>query len=481
MSRAYAELSGAEGRNALYRSERHRARDLFGPMPPRVSMAGGSCVLDDISMTGLAVLAPANDALPALGDAVEVGLGEAGAELYRGAGAVARIDAGRRGARISLRLLDGHLDLGELVARHRHQRTLRDLDEHGYLHARFVPAEYRRLCADVAFMLTRYRRVLDDAEGAAARGGPADRRRLEELTARCAESFTAEFRELWREGYASVLPLLGDRRAVGAAKRLTEQLVTPHLLDGPIWRRSYEKPLGYPGDFQVMQYVYDGTDQGDSAYARLCHRVGIEVGMCVRTRMQMIAERLTGLLAGDGEALRVASLGCGPAVEVAAALGGLPQHRAAVFTLIDQDRVALDRAYANVLPLVNARAPRLQADLLQLSFGQLLAGTAALRHLPPQDMIYCAGLIDYLPEQQAQGLVAALFGRLAPGGTLVVGNMKAGTDNVWPLGFVLDWELIYRDEAQMHGLAALTKPAAVELALDPTGYNYLLHLTAQGR
>ena len=35
-------------------------------------------------------------------------------------------------------------------------------------------------------------------------------------------------------------------------------------------------------------------------------------------------------------------------------------------------------------------------------------------------------------------------------------------------------------EAEMHALAALTQPVASELALDPTGYNYLLSLTARG-
>jgi hypothetical protein len=480
MSRTYAELSGAEGRRALYRSARHRARDLFGPTPPPVSMASGSYILDDISMSGLALLVPANDVVPEPGEAVEVALGEAGAELFRGSGTVARVEPVRRGARVSLRLVDSHLDLDELAAQHRHEKMLRELDEHAYQHARFVPADYRRLCADVAFMLTRYRRVLDTVEAAAARGGAADRRRLDEVVDRCTETFTAEFRELWREGDACVRPLLGDRRAVEAAKRLTERVVTPLLLDGPIWRRSYEKPLGYPGDFQVMQYVYDGDEQGGSAYARLCHRVGVEVGMCVRTRMEMIAERLRPMLAGQGDALRVASLGCGPAVEVSVALDSVEQTRPANFTLIDQDRAALDSAYGHVLPLLHGRAALLQAELLQLSFSQLMAGGAALRHLPPQDVIYCAGLLDYLPERQAQMLVAALFARLAPGGTLIIGNMKAGTDNVWPLTFVLDWELIYRDEAEMHALAALTQPAAADLALDPTGYNYLLSLTARG-
>ena len=480
MSRAYAELTGAEGRRALYRAARHRARDLFGATPPPVRMASGSYILDDISMSGLALLVPANDAPPSPGEAVDVALGEAGAELFHGSGTVARVESGKRGARVALRLVDSHLDIDELVAQYRHEKMLREFDAQAYQHARFVPADYRRLCADVAFMLSRYRRVLEAAETAAARGGPADRRRLEEVAARCSETFPAEFRELWREGDACVRPLLADRRAVSAAKRLTEQVVTPHLLDGPIWRRSYEKPLGYPGDFQVMQYVYDGDDKGDDAYARLCHRVGIEVGMCVRTRMEMIAEQLRPMLTSEGDVLRIASLGCGPAVEVGAALNGIAQTRPAHFTLIDQDRVALDSAYGHVLPCLHGRGEMLQAELLQLSFSQLMAGSAALSHLPPQDMIYCAGLIDYLPERQAQMLVAALFARLAPGGRLIVGNMKAGTDNVWPLGFVLDWELIYRDEAEMHALAALTQPAASDLALDPTGYNYLLSLTARG-
>ena len=33
-------------------------------------------------------------------------------------------------------------------------------------------------------------------------------------------------------------------------------------------------------------------------------------------------------------------------------------------------------------------------------------------------------------------IVAGLFSRVKPGGTLIIGNMKAHTNNVWALGFV---------------------------------------------
>ena len=50
--------------------------------------------------------------------------------------------------------------------------------------------------------------------------------------------------------------------------------------------------------------------------------------------------------------------------------------------------------------------------------------------LPPQDLIYSVGLIDYLSERRAAGLVRKLFELLIPGGLLIVGNMNE-TEAAW--------------------------------------------------
>jgi hypothetical protein len=452
----------------------------MGSGVPQVQIAGQGYSLRDLSMSGLAVQTVANDTALDVGGTVDIAVGFDDEVLFSGRGEVMRIEPSGRGSKVGIRIVDGYLDINELVASHRDHLLRRELDEVPVAQQLYVTPEYRRLCSDVVFMLRRYRNVLDRYETAAQSGSASDKARLANAIELCAPRFVAEWRTLWDEGYEVVKPMLEDRRAVAAAKRFTETVVTPELLSGPIWRRSYEKPLGYPGDFEIMNYVYSGKDEGDSAYARLCHRIGVEVGMCVRTRMEMVADELRDLLSRDGEPLLATSLGCGSAPEVSQVLADPQARRPVSFTLIDQDAQALTCAYRKAFPLINEPGRQAQVNCLHLSFSQLLSGVANFADAPLQDLVYCAGLLDYLPMQQAQMIVAGLYSRVKPGGTLIIGNMKSDTNNVWALGFVLDWELIYRDEAQMREMAALTKAAEVDVRLDPTGYNYMMFVKKPG-
>ena len=54
------------------------------------------------------------------------------------------------------------------------------------------------------------------------------------------------------------------------------------------WWRCYEKPLGYPGDFEVMNYVYTWRHQGETVFGRLLHRIGLHAMECVTSRMVMM-------------------------------------------------------------------------------------------------------------------------------------------------------------------------------------------------
>jgi hypothetical protein len=472
---SYSELRGAEGREIRFRSQRFRAKDLLAKVPPHVIIGNQSYAVHDLSMSGLAIQAVEPGPIGDVGRTVDLALGVDGAVVYSGRGEIARRQPDKRGTRIGIRIVNGYLDISGLVAEHDRIAARQELDEAPAEHALYVTPEYRRVCADLVYMLRRYRSLLDRHERHAGES-PEARRRFEDIFAMCAERFPAEWRALLREGHAAVTPLLADRRAVAAGKRFTEAVVTPELVAGPIWRRSYEKPRGYPGDFEIMNYVYDGGDRGDSAYARLCHRIGLEVGGCVGTRMAMIADSIAERLARPGEELAVTSLGSGSAREVVRALRAAEPRRGAAFTLIDQDNAALAAAYDAIYPFAAASADAIRVACLHLSFTQLLGRPDLIQTFPPQDLIYCAGLVDYLPTPQAKLLVGGLFHKLKPGGTLIVGNMRAGTDNVWSLGFILDWELIYRDEAAMADLAEFARPATMELKVDPTGYNYMLYL-----
>ena len=78
--------------------------------------------------------------------------------------------------------------------------------------------------------------------------------------------------------------------------------------------------------------------------------------------------------------------------------------------------------------------------------------------------------MDYLAPKRAKALIASLYDRLAPDGTLIVANMfTTSTGNLWPMEFLCDWSIIYRSEADMLDLAAGLNPARTDMAADPTG------------
>jgi hypothetical protein len=103
------------------------------------------------------------------------------------------------------------------------------------------------------------------------------------------------------------------------------------------------------------------------------------------------------------------------------------------------------------------------------------------RQLPPQDLVYSVGLLDYLAPKRARAFIASLYEHLNPGGTLLIGNMlDSPASLVWPAEFLLDWTLIYRTEKDMLGLVAGLDAAEIVTETDPTGGVVMLRLRKKG-
>jgi hypothetical protein len=279
------------------------------------------------------------------------------------------------------------------------------------------------------------------------------------------------WRSLWHQANELVAPLMSDPAALRATKHFTELVLTPEFMPGAIWRRSYEEPLGYPGDFQIMRMVYDWGRGGERLFEKLMHRVGLEVAECIATRMVMMRKIIADTVLQDGRGpARIASLGCGPAREVADYLKLRELPRSAQFTLIDQDHDALSAAYEQTLPDVMRLRGKASVNCLHTSFLQLMKADGIFGRLPPHDFIYTVGLVDYLSQRRGKTLASALYANLAPGGTLIIGNMhETPKGNLWPMEFVCDWNIVYRNEAEMADLAAHLPGAAISTGLDPTG------------
>ncbi|HRI07075.1 MAG TPA: class I SAM-dependent methyltransferase family protein, partial [Nannocystaceae bacterium] len=476
--RSYEELLGGFGQAIAFRARRQLARELVRDNAAAIVIDGASYPLYDMAMSGVSFLAQAEAPRWEVDDVLHVDIRVHATSAFRGHARVAREERiyGRR--RVGLQLLGGFLDLHEMQRLDEEEALARDLVRGPEEVFSRVPQAYRDALAQAVHFAAFYQRSLAYHDARLADEDQRDAR--DELVRRAIEAIRPRWHELRLAAAHACLPILGDRKAMSAAKAMTETLLTPMLLAAPVLQRAYSKPLGYPGDFLVMMHIYKDSFEGATSFGKVFHKLACEEPLSagVRTRKDLVKELTRseyGRRRAAGEPLRVMSLGCGPAREVVELLAEEPEPpREIHWTLIDQEEKALSVAYHDVIRGIAARGAACSAQCLYLSFEQLVRDPMAIRG-EPQDLIYCVGLFDYLSERRAQALVSALRERLRPGGLLAVGNARAPNDHFWLGEFVLDWSLIYRDEAALRRFALGVDPSALEVRHEPSrAYDFLL-------
>lgn len=472
---SYEELKGSNGRRIFYRPERYPVDRLFGRLPALAEVGDSVHPLLDVSLSGISVGTSPMDEPPFRpGDELPVRLRFGDRTFYDGRGRVCRMDLQSLRPKVAIHLTQGFVDIPGSIGLSR-ELALREAMANGIGAGRGqVCAEYRALIADTTHFLRQLRSIL--AEHLDAADGQEQR---DAAIATCERGILQEWRNLWHRANELVAPLEDRPEAKLAAKRFTESVLTPEFMDGAIWRRSYEKPLGYPGDFEVMNYVYRWRPEGADGFGRLVHRLGLEVGEFIASRMVGIQQAIARELNNrpGSEPLSVVNLGAGPAQEVANTLQMPKLPRPVDFALVDQDLSALSYAYAQAYPRALQSGGMATVRCLHVSFTELLRSGTLFKRLGQADMIYSIGLLDYLAQRRAKRLVADLFEQLKPGGLLMVANMRKWSGSImWPLEYVADWSLVYRTENEMRDLAEGLDAASVEITTDETRQAYFLTL-----
>ena len=238
-------------------------------------------------------------------------------------------------------------------------------------------------------------------------------------------------------------------------------LVRAHPLMGlmhenPFTRRAFVKPRGYAGDAPLIDLLYYGQaaaearDTSPLGLALLARDVAAPAAAAVRERRDFMAELIDHVAdARPMPAILVAA--CGHLREGLVSQA-VQQHRIGRLVALDQD--------AESLAVVGKSFGIKGAEVVNRSIKAVLDGS-----LKPGsfDMVYAAGLYDYLGQRLATALTAAFFTLLRPGGRVVIGNFAAGIYDAAYMEAIADWFLIYRDAAEMMDLASTIDPA--ELAL----------------
>jgi extracellular factor (EF) 3-hydroxypalmitic acid methyl ester biosynthesis protein len=255
----------------------------------------------------------------------------------------------------------------------------------------------------------------------------------------------------------------------------------PFLLCSPFIHRIYAKPLGYAGDYIMVKMIMDVAFEGANTYAKLVNHFYLDQppARAHRNRIAILVNALHGeavRVSGAERKLRVLNIGCGPAVEVERFIRKDALSERCEFHLLDFNRETLEYARETVENVSREVGRSPSVVFIHQSIHDLLREAATRHHQPNHpsfDLIYCAGLFDYLGDRVCRRLMQLFYNRVVPGGLLIATNVHPRNPTRYFMEHIAEWHLVYRDEAEMKSLSPRTD---CRTYVDPTGVNVFLEI-----
>lgn len=255
----------------------------------------------------------------------------------------------------------------------------------------------------------------------------------------------------------------------------------PLVLCSPFAYRTFHKPLGYAGDYEMVNMLLRDAREGSSVFAKLLNSwfIAQPPAQAHRNRISYLTSKLVDETLRASRAGRRASifnLGCGPAGEVQNFMAESPAADQANFVMLDFNDETLQFTNTAINAVKQRHNRKTEIQLSKKSVMQILKAGARSAG-GTYDMVYCAGLFDYLPDRMCKELMNVLYEMLTPGGLLLATNVDCSNPIRNMLDYLLEWHLIYRTGAQMRTFVPDRADAdAVQVQADPTSVNVFLEV-----
>lgn len=298
-----------------------------------------------------------------------------------------------------------------------------------------------------------------------------------------------------REIAGVVLPLIDTlfEKFEDVAQGLREEQRTAHarymrqhlhslILAAPFAYRTFEKPLGYPGDYEMVNMILRNGYEGDSLFAKIVHHWFVQQPPAAahRNRIKYLTERIeleAYRVARSGGKARVFNFACGPAVEVQNFFRSSFSDKVEL-TLADFNAETLEYVGQMLAKIKNFLQVRTNVRFQKKTVYQLLKENyKSAANKPQYDFVYCAGLFDYLPDTTCRQLMDVFYDFVAPGGLLVATNVEPSNPLRYGMEHLLDWHLLYRREPDMRALSPVqADPDEITVRTDATGVNLFIEV-----
>ena len=246
-------------------------------------------------------------------------------------------------------------------------------------------------------------------------------------------------------------------------------LLLPVLNENTLIGYGFKKPFGYPGDFNLINSIYDFHVNEDTRYRKWDIFFQNQPGAkAVRNRKDYFINHCKILTASKDRDIKVLILGSGPATDVYEFMDKNPGNRIS-FDLIDFDQNAIDFSRKKNVKFNGA-----------ISYNRI----NVLRYKPYKtyDLIWSAGLFDYFKDKHFVFLIQKYINFLAEDGEYIISNFSTENPTRRLMEVLSDWFLNHRSKADLIDIAtrACIDKKYVQIDTEPLGVNLFLKIRKSG-
>jgi len=259
------------------------------------------------------------------------------------------------------------------------------------------------------------------------------------------EDVAAVFKDLLQclRGWHSSMPA-AEWRSV--SPHIARHGISEMLLQDPFTGWSNRKPRGYSGDAALLDFVYGHPSigvhvEGTTDFGRKLYEVTRQAvsPQAVRERREILAREIDST-AGlrDGAEIMAIAAGHLREAELSAALATGSLRR---LVALDQDPLSIDEVNSMGNPLIETVK------------GSVRDVIGRYKKFGTFDLVYSAGLYDYLEHQVAVKMTRRCLSMLKPGGSYLFANFGNTIPETGYMHTFMRWELILRSREEMLRIA----------------------------
>lgn len=218
------------------------------------------------------------------------------------------------------------------------------------------------------------------------------------------------------------------------------------LMKDPLTARAFNRPRGYAGDAILLDMIYFPVKMdfsNISSLGRQLYRYTVRTSVC-RTLMNRVkwVSAYIDKVAEQVPNARMLSVACGHCRE-AEFSKAIRNNDLAELVALDNDNSCLE--------FIRNKYSALRIKGAHLSVADLIKGRNDIGQF---NLIYSAGLYDYLGKRFAQRLTAHLYNMLAPEGKLVLINIAPDYDEIGYTESYMNWSMIGRGKQDLLEIAS---------------------------